>query len=991
MRNNLQENLQKLKDYKVQKFGEKKLTQPLFPYEDLESLVSQTEQRKIIFKPKPPKPEAKADNRFQETSKKIQILESPQNTKDPIKIEFFQVPISSKQNESQDILKRSENNFSPITSSSLPNSVLINRLPVDIFHSNPPDFKTSSISTTPKTFPEKTSPLNFPISEPSLQKSKTSDLASTLKSLHSPIPSTKSSSKPSQTQCFTSGFPWDNEVKRLNQQIFKNKSFRQNQQEIINAVLLGKDVFVIMPTGGGKSLTFQLPAVISPGISIVIMPLISLIIDQLKRLQDLGIGARELNSNQGMTEQNQVFDDIIQSNSIKILFATPEKLSQSTKLNWFLQKLEERGRLSRFVIDEAHCVSKWGREFRKDYMKLSKFRENFPNVPIVALTGTATEQVTEDVILNLNMKDPAIFKSSFNRPNLFFEVRTKTKNAVEQMFKVIEQRYPNDSGLIYCSTKKDCEKVVKKLKNLGISVEFFHSEVSYQDKLRIQNGWMKGTIRVLVATVAFGMGIDKQEVRFVFHFSIPKSLENYYQEAGRAGRDGRESLCTIFYKYSDKSKLDYLIGQSNEVEQQDLNFQELQSIIIYCEDIYTCRRKQQLAYFNEEFDPAACNKTCDNCQKGLLFIEKDVTEHVCTLIRILKNNREHLNTLIQIISFVQGKKCGKKDLSRFDGFAVLKDENRVVLEQTMKKMVQLDILKEKSVKLFKNNTMTKIEIGGNAWKVEKKQMRVLLKIEIPKVKEEKMDFDAIFPEIDLRLLDALEFQGLGNQDGEIEGKVQGKEKNHAENVFTKNLDFNFELNLDDVNLENLEKVPNLDSDHKRDLPEKVFDRENLLVESGQCFNMIQNNFELSLEDLDYPYLDIWNEPSSPHVPEKIQQSPSSIDFLMYGKSGSKDLYDEIVNRLITVREIVAKRLSKTRDEICSVSDIIKLGKELPSSGPYPSEFYSEIKFFKGLNQVRDDYKFSFNLETNSIESGLSSLKTSRSEKSSSITKQMKFS
>ena len=1066
MRNNLKDNLEKLKNYKIQKFGEPKVIKPLVNFAQLDSLVKATQNKQIVKR-------TKATN-------KQQIEIKPNNDH---QLEYFEEFSNFNTRATEKIVKQSDGKIFDHDNSleyGKPGNFNRSNTFQNTFSSNfngnssnlRPDQTFSMEEKSERFLPPRTnSEPNFELKVNSYESDKSFNNVSNYNSraqdknygvgqqseIVNQYPSSssnkKNNSSPSCSKSSTninsirksitqstinykSGFPWDEEVRSLNLKVFKNKSFRQNQQEIINAVLSQQDVFVIMPTGGGKSLTFQLPALLSPGISIVIMPLISLIIDQLKRLQDLGIGARELNSNQGADEQNKVFDDIITSQSIKILFATPEKLSQSNKLNWFLKKLEERGRLSRFVIDEAHCVSKWGREFRKDYNKLSKFRQSFPNVPIVALTGTATVQVIEDVITTLNMREPAVFKSSFNRPNLFFEVRNKTKNAVDQMHKIIMQNYPNDSGLIYCSTKKDCEKVVNKLKQSGVSVEFFHSEVSYQDKIKIQQGWMTGSIKILVATIAFGMGIDKQAVRFVFHYSIPKSLENYYQEAGRAGRDGKNSLCTIFYKYSDKGKLDYLIGQSNELDQQELNFQELQSIIAYCEDIYTCRRKQQLAYFNEEFDPANCNRTCDNCKNGLAFIEKDVTEIARIFIRTLKENRDHLNTLIQIINFVNGKKKGKKDMSRFAGFGVLKDESYQVLEQTMKKMVQLDILKEKSVKLFKNNTMTKIELGCNARKVENNQLRVLLKIEIAK-KKENLNFDSMFPEfeLDLGMINDEELAKLGVGD-QFQGKehfdqknnslahekkqeipakksnkanLEPKKKNSNSSTISvsKPLDFNFELNLDEFNGKDFD----FDSDFNLPQTKEIEKNTNNLLADSHNFEIYDNYKMVSdapepeldkanifsginYDELDFPELnyEVYS-PKINNLPEPASKSShtSSLKFLEFGKCGNKDLYEEIMMKLLVVRENVSKRLSKSPDDIISITALTTLCKDLPSSGPYPSEFYMEIEFFKSLNQVRDDYSFTFDLNSNSIKSKISSTKSPGSDPWKSSEKHLKYS
>lgn len=892
MKNNLQENLAKLDQYRFQGIVSKAETKPLVTYDKLDESVEETKNKQIIYLSKPIK-----------------------NKSDP--------PVAI--------------NSSPTSNYSAPEPYIkpVLRTPAI----NPPQM-ISAVSnfSNPKKSP--------PISNP--------DSASKIMT---------DSSK------FKQGFNWDNDIFEINSQVFKNSSFRENQVEIINAVLSLRDVFVIMPTGGGKSLTFQLPAILSPGVSIVIMPLISLIYDQLNRLKDLKIGARELNSSQNIDEQNQIFDDIITSNNIKILFATPEKLSKSNKLNWFLQKLQERDKLSRFVIDEAHCVSQWGRDFRKDYMKLFKLRDSFPNVPILALTGTATEKVTEDVVKNLKMKDPLVFKSSFNRPNLIYEVRAKTKNTIEDIFNLIQQKFSNDSGLIYCSTKKDCEKVVKKLKEFKVSVEFFHSEVSAQDKTRIQNGWMRGNIKVLVATVAFGMGIDKQAVRFVFHYSIPKSLEGYYQESGRAGRDGKESLCVIYYKYSDKMKLEYLIGMSSEEVQQDNNFQELQSIIAYCEDIYTCRRQQQLAYFNEDFNPSRCNKTCDNCANNYQYDEIDVTNLVKKIIEVLNTNRESINTLNQITFFIKGKKSGKKDLSHKPDYGICKNEDPKLLDQTLIKMVQLGILKEKVVKLYKNNTMTKIELGPAWYKVSRNQMEVKVKIGRklkPKIKEvskpdQKKIFNSKYFDDVFGTFEVQDFN-LGPKDIIMSNPDMILEKENNGNIEEAGHLCTGKEN--DDNMEGLDQHIGIGKSGA--IENFVYENEDIRGNFRQSHSSLKKSQEPSdyfRSDLYYPEIDYEEYLAN----ENMELSnPLKESFDLYGKAGSSDLFEEIRMRLVMIREKIAKKNQKRPMDVLDDEELVKLCKELPGKGSLSPEFYQEIAFFKSMNDIKDNFGFTLDLDTSEI-------------------------
>lgn len=391
---------------------------------------------------------------------------------------------------------------------------------------------------------------------------------------------------------------------------FGHDQFRFDQQVIIERVLKNKDVLVVMPTGGGKSLCYQLPALLKSGITIVISPLIALMQDQVNALRDNGIGATFLNSTLTF-EESRARQESLLAGDIKLLYIAPERLF-TPAFSDFLEQLTQKVGISTFAIDEAHCVSEWGHDFRPEYRQLFQLKQRYPQIPIIALTATATERVRTDITQQLRLQDPEIYVSSFNRQNLYYEVVQKAKKPYAQLLTKIKQ-YQGDNksaGIVYCLSRKHVNEVATKLKNDGIDALPYHAGLNSQTRESNQNKFIRDDVQIIVATVAFGMGINKPDVRFVIHYDLPRNLESYYQEAGRAGRDGEAAKCSVLFGWGDVHTVKYLIAQKADPNEQRIAQQQLNQIINYTESS-VCRRKIQLGYFGERFKGPCDN--CDNC------------------------------------------------------------------------------------------------------------------------------------------------------------------------------------------------------------------------------------------------------------------------------------------------------------------------------------------------------------------------------------------
>ena len=396
---------------------------------------------------------------------------------------------------------------------------------------------------------------------------------------------------------------------------FGYDSFRFGQRDIIESAMNDRDVLVLIPTGGGKSLCFQLPALLKPGLTIVVSPLIALMQDQVQQLETNGIAATYLNSTLSPQESRERSRNVL-AGKIKLLYVAPERLLSDEFSMDFLPQVQASVGVSAFAIDEAHCVSEWGHDFRPEYRRLATLRLQYPNVPIWALTATATERVRADIVAQLQLHDPFIQVSSFNRPNLYYEVRAKTRNTYDDMRSQVEKA--NGPVIIYCLSRKRVEEVAAKLIKDGVKAIPYHAGMNAEDRSRNQNRFIRDDVQVIVATIAFGMGINKPDVRLVIHYDLPKNIEGYYQESGRAGRDSEPAICTLYYGVGDIKTIEYIIAQKVDPmtgepleEEQRIAKQQLRRVINYSEAL-ECRRTVQLSYFGESFS-GNC-ETCDNCR-----------------------------------------------------------------------------------------------------------------------------------------------------------------------------------------------------------------------------------------------------------------------------------------------------------------------------------------------------------------------------------------
>ena len=511
------------------------------------------------------------------------------------------------------------------------------------------------------------------------------------------------------------------------------------QKEIIGNVLEGRDSLALMPTGGGKSLCYQLPALIFPGVTLVVSPLIALMKDQVDALNANGIPARFINSSLSGAEIEKVQGEV-RKGAVKLLYVAPERLP-GHGFRRFLMDVE----LSLIAVDEAHCISEWGHEFRPDYWNLVDLRRDFPAVPVIALTATATERVRDDIITQLGLQRGRVFRSSFNRPNLSYTVRPKA-DSWDELVSLLE-KHRGQPSIIYCFSRQETEELSRRLRESGFSSVPYHAGLDTGTRRRAQDDFIRDRVSIIVATIAFGMGIDKPDVRLVVHYGMPKSVEGYYQETGRAGRDGLDSECVLFFSLADRVRQDYFVGQIQDEAERRHAREKLDRMVAYAQ-LPTCRRRYLLEYFGERWGEDNCGR-CDLClDPSREFNGTEIAQKILSAV-VKTEERFGANHVINVLVGSRDKKVLAFGHDELSVYGIVKEFNRDQLKEVVGQLRAKGLLERNE------GDLPTLSVSAEGWAVLRGREMVTLVQPAEKVKPGRMRDREVLSEYDKALFEEL--------------------------------------------------------------------------------------------------------------------------------------------------------------------------------------------------------------------------------------------